>query len=242
MTAREMQISFITELSHNGEFITFRLTHSSNRSSLVPEQSDMPGSDIIFYWINKSIEKFVKTRYSGLNSKQESFEQTQKRTNDLRTLVTESTLNTSVSLIKPNSFQTTLPNDYLITVGEEVDLQFMKNSILVTTREGVKPTTSDQYREEIDNSLGEHILQYNEARPLRLYQGNIVLLISDGNYSIPTYYLRYIKNPAIVSLTVDCDLTNETHYEIVKSAVLMYLEHTVNNRYSTYSNEVNTME
>lgn len=242
MTAREMQISFITELSHNGEFITFRLSHTSNRSGLVPEQSDMPGSDIIFYWINKAVEKFVKTRYSGINTKQESFEQTQKRTNDLRTLVIEATLSTSTSTIKPNSYQSNLPNDYLITVGEEVDIQFMKNSNLVTIREGVKPTTSDQYREEIDNSLAEHILQYNEARPLRLYQGNIVLLISDGNYSIPTYYLRYIKNPEIVSLTNDCDLATETHYEIVKSAVLMYLEHTVNNRYSTYSNEINTME
>jgi hypothetical protein len=242
MTGREMQISFITELSHNGDFITYRLSRRSSQSGLIAEESDMPGSDIIFYWINKSIEKFVKTRYSGLNTKEESFEQTQKRTNDLRTLVTEVTLSTSISSIKPNSYQSTLPIDYLITVGEEVDIQFIKNSISTIVREGIKSTTSDQYREEIDNPLSEHVLQYNEARPLRLYQGNIVLLISDGNYSIPTYYLRYIKNPAIVSLTVNCDLTNETHYEIVKSAVLMYLEHTVNNRYSTYSNEVNTME
>jgi hypothetical protein len=234
MTSREMQISFVTELTNNGDFIT----RSKDSGS-----SPMPGSDIIFYWINRAIDKFIKTRYSGLNIKGESFEQSQKRTNDLRTIVTESTISTSsASTIKPNAYQATLPVDYFLTVGEEVDIQFTKNTVLTTVREGVKQTTSDRYREDIDNPLSSHILHYYEARPLRMYQGSIVLLISDGNYTIPTYYLRYIKNPITVTSIVACDLPLQTHYEIVKLAVGMYLENTLSDRYSTYSNEINTME
>ena len=39
------------------------------------------------WWLNKGLEKFWKTRYSGLNPKSTSFEQDQKRIDDLRTLV-----------------------------------------------------------------------------------------------------------------------------------------------------------
>jgi len=203
----------------------------------------MPGSDIIFYWINRAIEKFVKTRYSGMNAKRESFEQTQKRINDLRTLVTESTISTSTSTIKPNSYQATLPNDYMFTASEEVDIIYTNlSNVSVTARMGVKQITSDTYRQEINDPMGDHILQYGWTAPLRMYQDNIVLLISDGQYTIPTYYLRYIKNPETVSLTNDCDLASESHYEIVKMAVGLYLENTMNTRYSTYSNELQTME
>ena len=235
MTSREMQISFVTELTNNGEFVTI-----SNKN---PGGLNMPGSDIIFYWINRAVDKFIKTRYSGINFKEESFEQTQKRINDLRTLVTEVTIATSSGAsIKPNSYQATLPVNYFLTISEEADIQFTKNSVLTTVRQGVKQITSDRYREEIDNPLGEHILHYYKAKPLRLYQGSIVLLISDGNYTVPNYYLRYIKNPATVSLLVACDLAAESHYEIIKMAVGLFLENIMSPRYSTYSNEINTME
>lgn len=47
-----------------------------------------PKSDDIEYWLNIGLDKFVKTRYSGVNTKGEGFEQSQKRIDDLRTLVT----------------------------------------------------------------------------------------------------------------------------------------------------------
>ena len=47
-----------------------------------------PKSDDIEYWLNIGLDKFVKTRYSGVNYKSEGFEQSQKRIDDLRTLVT----------------------------------------------------------------------------------------------------------------------------------------------------------
>lgn len=48
---------------------------------------DKPKSIDIEYWLNKGLERFYKTRYSGINYKQLGFEQNQKRIDDLRTLI-----------------------------------------------------------------------------------------------------------------------------------------------------------
>jgi len=73
-------------------------------------------------WINNSIKKFTKTRYSGINPKREAFEQTQKRIDDLRTLVVEETLVCDTGTIKPNSYiadLTDLSFTYWLALGEE---------------------------------------------------------------------------------------------------------------------------
>ena len=54
-------------------------TDSLNYVSFLPEEID--------YWLTRAVNVFVKTRYSGVNPKGESFEQSQKRIDDLRTLV-----------------------------------------------------------------------------------------------------------------------------------------------------------
>ena len=59
-------------------------TSALDLPSYEPEEID--------YWLNRAINVFIKTRYSGTNAKNESFEQSQKRIDDLRTLVTATTL------------------------------------------------------------------------------------------------------------------------------------------------------
>ena len=49
--------------------------------------SNKLNSDTIFAYLNIGKDKFWKTRYSGLNIKREGFEQSQKRIDDLRTLI-----------------------------------------------------------------------------------------------------------------------------------------------------------
>lgn len=48
---------------------------------------EKPKSIDIEYWLNKGLEKFYKTRFSGTNYKSLGFEQDQKRIDDLRTLI-----------------------------------------------------------------------------------------------------------------------------------------------------------
>ena len=224
MTAREMQIGFEIETN-------------------LQDPSKKPTTIEIFYWINKATEKFVKTRYSGTNIKREGFEQSQKRIDDLRTLVKELTIDPDTNGDKPNSLKFLLPDDYLFTIGEEVLISFNKGANVITTRQGVTEITFDRYTQEIDNNFSEYILYNNWARPLRLFYGPHVELITDGNYNILEYYLVYISKPTAIGLpSTNCNLPEQTHSEIVRLAVGMYLENIKDPRYQTYLNEINTME
>lgn len=223
MTTREMQISFMRELiAIDPKF----------------EYPNTPGSDHILYFLNTAIERFVKTRYSGFNNKVKGFEETQKRIDDLRNLVTEVTISTSASLVKPNSYIATLPVDYLFTLSEECSINY--NNIV--TREGITETTADRYRDEIDNPFSEHVYHNGWARPLRLFYGTTVELVSDGTYTIPTLYLRYLRVPASISFTVDCDLAAHTHAEIVKIAIDLFLNNQASARIKTLPTDIIPVE
>lgn len=196
------------------------------------------------FWINSAIKKFVKTRYSGLNIKKQGFEETQKRTDDLRTLVKSANLTlTSVGANWPNGYvnSTVIPTDYWLLLGEEATITVTSTS--VASRVGVTQTTQNEYRQKIDDPFSEHILHYATAKPLRLFYETSVELISDGNYSVDTYHLTYLKSPAEIELGVtDCDLPDHTHDEIVRMAASMMLENIESPRYPTHSGEVATME
>jgi len=204
------------------------------------------------FWLTSAIQTFTKTRYSGFNVKRESFEQTQKRIDDLRTLVVEEIItgaNITAGTDKPNSFiadLTSLSNDYWFTLGEEVTVNFTPfgGSSAQDFRFGVKECTTDIYREKIDDPYSEHVLHYNAARPLRLFQGDNVELITDGNYDVTSYHIRYLKAPAELDDTpTNCDLPEHTHPEIVKMAGNMALENIEQElRYKTHSVEVSKME
>ena len=175
----------------------------------------------IDYWLNRAIREFVKTRYSGLNPKREGFEQTQKRIDDLRTLVREVAVPcTNIGVIKPNGFVLTngfnnvlfSTDAYWLSLGEEVEVM-LPGSIRIRT--GVTPITTDEYAQEIDNPYSSYIVHYDQVKPLRLFYNNTIEFISDGTYSVVTAYVRYIKAPTIVNNTtsVSCTLPEHTHDE-----------------------------
>jgi hypothetical protein len=204
------------------------------------------------YFLNQSIRKFVKTRYSGVNAKREGFEQTQKRIDDLRTLVREVTvvcIAGTTGVHKPNSYVLTgtgfsgaafATDAYWLSLGEEVQITPTAG---VAIRQGVTEVTSDEYRFEIDNPYSSFRLHYGCAKPLRLFYNNTSEFISDGGYVVNNAYIRYIKAPATVVLaTTSCDLPEHTHDEIVALAVQMALENIEQPRLQSYSQDVVTME
>jgi len=198
----------------------------------------------IDFWLNSAIRAFVKTRYSGINFKKESFEESQKRIDDLRTLVVHSTEISYLSGMNdyPNGYLFALPSGYWFALQEEATIA--PDSTGVRARVGVTECTIDEYRQQIDDPYSEHILHYNTAKPLRLFNNAAVELISDGTYTITYYHLTYLKKPTEVSLSgsVDCDLPEHTHDEIVKMAVNSMLENVEQPRYQSHTNEVITME
>jgi len=206
-------------------------------------------SNEIDYLLNQAIRKFVKTRYSGVNYKQEGFEQTQKRIDDLRTLVREVTVPCTETGIKPNGWVLTSPglthdnfvSTYWLSLGEEVLLTLADAS---TIRQGVTEVTSDEYRFEIDNPYSSYKLHYGKAKPLRLFYNDTIEFISDGTYDVTSAYIRYIKAPDTVVLSplVNSDLPEHTHDEIVALAVQMALENIEQPRLQSYTQNVATME
>lgn len=199
----------------------------------------------IDFWLNKAIECFVETRYSGNNIKQESVEQTQKRLDDLRTLIVEANIVPTVGTVNdlPNSYSAILPTSpaYLRALMEEVNIRFLDSytNDYKNIRSGVTKCTSDTYTDYLDNPFSEHRLYLGKAKPLRLVKNTTVELITDGNYSITNYYLRYIKKPVTVALSpvANCDLPSHTHHQIVDMCVGMLLENIESNRYQAFKSE-----
>lgn len=243
-----------------------------------------PMTSDIEYWLNVGLDKFVKTRYSGLNYKGESFEQSQKRIDDLRTLlvriiyqypvdnvynfqytfryhtvVTQEEIDAGNYLTITKAFNedmyiATLPDNYMFAVGEDTYIA-SANTDWPKTEEGypiprhtsVIECTNDNITEKLNNSLSEHRLHANYARPLRLYVNDTIVIHTDNSYVIDGFALTYLRYPNRIDIHTSplleyADMPVHTHIEIVKLAVQAYLENQTNQRYNTYSNEVSTME
>lgn len=214
-------------------------------------------SDTIISFINEAIDKFYKTRYSGINFKAQGFEQTQKRIDDLRTLIknkkyTEGSINKS----DRNSYSVELPEDYVLLLGDTAGIQPSNlNECWETNERGeyiIKYTdtlesTIETLDKQLGNSLSEHKLKYCQARPLKLIQDNNVILYTDGNYKISEYQITYLAKPSkidssnITNLEYT-DLPEHTHMEIVKMAIQIYLATKPMQHYNAYSNEIASME
>ena len=150
-----------------------------------------PKTNISEYFLNTALDKFWKTRYSENNFKRESFEQTQKRTDDLRTLVANKVYTDDIVTLNSKEYQVELPEDYVILLGDtagiapadgienecwEKDEERNYISHYSDTIEGTIETI-DRIKE---NSLSEHKLKYTKAKPIRLIAGNNIYLHTDG--------------------------------------------------------------
>lgn len=214
-------------------------------------------SDTIISFINEAIDKFWKTRYSGLNYKQRGFEQDQKRTDDLRTLVTKHTYkDTDITKVNQEEYTVTLPDDYVILLGDTAGISPADGVINNCWEKDALGNYKIKYSDTIEgtietvdrikeNSLSEYRLKYTKAKPIRLIQDNTITLYTDGNYKVAEYTIEYLKKPSKVDLKTNptdeyTDLPSHTHMEVVKLAVQLILVTLPN--YNVYSNEVNSME
>ena len=242
MTDRDLQINFERRL----QLMDPELVNNNKLNS-----------DTIFAFLNEAIDKFYKTRYSGINAKSEGFEQSQKRIDDLRNLVKSVTFTTEI-FKQGNSYRVTLPDDYVFLLGDTAGIQpsddyndpcweIDEDGNYVVKRNDTIEASVETLDRQLNNSLSEHLLKYSTARPLRLIQGNEVLLFTDGKYKVSEYLLTYLSRPEHldsknITNTEYTSLPEHTHMEIVKMAVQLYLATKPMQHYSAYSAEVNNME
>ncbi len=188
----------------------------------------------IDFWLNQAQRQFVKDRYDPIGK---GFERTEKRTADLEYIVARTSIDAvdrtsdTTGSYKPNCFSASLPDNHWLTVGEEVSISFSDcHGVSSSLRTQVTQVTDDTYSPMIDNAFSEHVLDNGRANPLRLRKQKEVELITDGNYDVTTYYLTYLREPVEISYdpsdpssSVDCELADHTHDEIVRMAVRMTL-------------------
>lgn len=243
MTNKELQIAF--EIEAKGSYINI---------------GDKPLSKEIEFWLNQGLEKFVKTRYSGVNFKRESFEQSEKRTDDLRTLVVTVKLYAEDNAFPDNdgTYYIELPENYMFLLGDKTGL--LPNSdeayeCWKTDSEGryielfTDPiqATIDNIDFKLENSLSDHRYRKGKAKPLRLIEGDKIFYYTDNNYLVNSVIVKYLKFPQHLDIHTNpneqyTDMPEHTHQEIVKLAVQAYLENKTNPRYQSFNNEVVTME
>jgi hypothetical protein len=209
----------------------------------------------IDYWLNMAIRKFVKTRYSGMNVKGEGFEQTQKRTDDLRLLVKEEEFKSPSDLLfyEPNKYTLSYssnkwPDAYWFAVSESVDLKPNSKSVCMPEKvlnQSVIDRELSNYRQELANSLSDYHLHNGEAHPIRVWANDHVDLYTDGNYDISKYTLTYLKKPDEISYTNDVeytDLPEHAHDEIIRLAVALAMGNILDPRYQFAASEISQME
>lgn len=218
--------------------------------------------------INKNISRFVKQRYSKIsNLKREGFEESQKRIDDLRTLVTEFSANTvykgqigtlhyidTFELNAPGSSYTGVNSDNYLHLLNIRALVEYNNCKPVTVAPIVNPsprsigsnktTTSSACKfaqhDDIYELLEDPFNTTKHTTPLYTIIGNSIDLYTDDTFVIPKVKITYLRFPITVNILtiVNCDLPLHTHQEIVDMTVNSLLEAISDPRYQTQSVEV----
>ena len=216
----------------------FRL-HVDKSTSLVGSVDFLP--EEIDFWLNEAQDRFIKERLSGNNYLQKKFDETQKRIDDIRTLIVVSAKQSLVqSSLGSNVKYTFLPdlssgNPYLYYLSAVV-YDTLNNTLQVGGQ--VKITEIGRYiKDTVNNPYMRRPLVhfYNEGSTAA-----IAIIYSDEFIPI-SCTITYIKKPKqlIYSIpgtyqTNTCELAEHTHREIVVLAASLAIENIESQRVKTF--------
>ena len=208
-----------------------------------------PSTDESLFWLNQAVAKFVKTRFNGDIVHGTSYEQNEKRRNDLiklyQTIVYQSD-NMQVDESEPSytSYYAQYPNDFMFALNEDVVISDLQNHNKINTC--MFECTQDSFMYRVNNSLTDFHYRYHRARPLRVRVNDGCKLLTDKQYKIYKYSLGYLRKPKEITLEKPYDEYNDFEDiimpEIIKIAAQMYLENKKDERYRTITQEVSTQE
>ena len=208
-----------------------------------------PSTDDSLFWLNQSVNKFVKIRFNGDFIHREGYEQTEKRRNDLIKLFKTVTYDDE-DMIKDTSFASydqysiQYPKDFLYALNEDVVIADVDGNHKMDTC--VFECTQDSFMYRINNSLTDFHYRFHRARPIRTRNKTGCLLLTDKKYIIKQYILGYLRQPDEITLQNPynqyLDFDDSTMYEIIKIAAQMYLENIKDQRYQTITSEIISQE
>lgn len=195
--------------------------------------------------LNQAQDRIVKQRYGKNNPKRESYEETQKRIEDLKNITLDAKI--IPGIVSPSdgidlfSRFCILPTDHWFIVQERADISYQNchGAAIVDTVE-VRPVQHSEFSKIIKDPFKRP----NNSKVLRLMEGGRVEIITSPNTTLTLYRLRYIKRPVRIDLTnlIDCELSEHIHQEIIDEAVKIALEGVEAKRNPTFTPIVNNQQ
>jgi hypothetical protein len=207
---------------------------------------DLQSAEIDFF-LNDSESRFKKQRAFGMNQQRTSFEENQKRTDDLRTIIENADITPDAidPSQKPNSVLITLPTDYEYAINEEASINGLLCGNQTTIRSDVKPSQTDDYNMMKRDPFNKpEVIDSTYAELRRSVLNGKMEVYIPVDFTLTTYYLRYIRKtqPISLSLSQDSELPEHTHREIVDMAVNSILETIESPRYQSNQIELGRTE
>ena len=192
-------------------------------------------------FLNQAQDRTVKQRYGVSNPKRQGYEETQKRTDDLKAITRTVVLGpapASVDNIDTNARFFILPADYWFIVQERVNITYPCGDTEETTDVEVRPIEHNEFTK----SIYDPFKKPNKRKVLRLMENGQSEIIYAPGATLNSYKIRYIKKPIRMSYTggVTCELSDHLHSEIVDECVKVILENIESIRLKTFIPAVDT--
>lgn len=212
--------------------------NSNAFDNFLPEERDE--------YINLAISRFIKNRFMPeSNYIGEGFEQSQKRYDDLRSLVKKDeslTLTTVTMNVGQRGMfvdRGTLPNDYNYLISIRCEVQYARTGVeytVVANKRVIDGVEGTDYKEWITKAdivqsddiytlLKDPFNTTSPSEPIADMHSNGIDVYTDDKFIVSKIIINYLKNPVTVSLSTstDCDLPEHTHDEIVDMAAELML-------------------
>ena len=225
------------------------LANFEREIGLLDNSVDKPSTDDSLFWLNQAVAKFYKQRFNGDFVHDTSYEQTEKRREDLINLYKSIQYSKDDMIIDQSqtsydSFKVIYPKDFQFALNEDVIISDKNGEHKMNTC--MFECTSDNFMYRVNNSLTDFHYRFHRARPLRVRLKDGCLLLTDKQYDVDTYVLGYLRKPK--EITLDNPFDEYDDFQdiiipgIIKIAALMYLENKKDERYKTITQEVVTQE
>ena len=225
------------------------LANFEREIGLLDNSVDKPSTDDSLFWLNQAVAKFYKQRFNGDFVHDTSYEQTEKRREDLINLYKSIQYSKDDMIIDQSepsydSFKVIYPKDFQFALNEDVIISDKNGEHKMNTC--MFECTSDSFMYRVNNSLTDFHYRFHRARPLRVRLKDGCLLLTDKQYDVDTYVLGYLRKPKEITLDNPFDEYDDFQDiiipEIIKIAAQMYLENKKDERYKTITQEVVTQE
>jgi hypothetical protein len=214
--------------------------------------SELKDGEIDIY-LNEAQERFVKQRYGANNLYGTGFEQSQKRTEDLKELVVSryflSAVSSTYSGTGLNVYQTDLStgfSDSGSTVPNTAEYMFFTKAITLL-KKGTCETwcrTKLVQHDDITNVMLDPFNRPNTKKSVSFFEEGGLYVWAPVGYSVVKALVTYIKRPVSINKgtygfpVVQCELSEHTHKEILQIAIGLALEGLENPRAVGYENVI----